>query len=95
MPWMLLNIFKYLFHRNLIKYLLKTIYIVLISIVACIVPYFISNLFDLSGMQEFMFRFLVVLILSNVILLIGYLPLKEFGRIRTYVISTFSDFVKK
>ena len=95
MPWMLVNIFKYLFHKNPIKYLLKTIYIVLISIVACAVPYFISNLLNLSGIQEFVFRFCVVLALSNAILLIGYLPLKEFGRIRTYVISTFSGFVKK
>lgn len=94
MPWMLVNIFKYLFHKNPIKYLLKTIYIVLISIVACAVPYFISNLLNLSGIQEFVFRFCVVLALSNAILLIGYLPLKEFQKIQNYVVSILLGFVK-
>lgn len=95
MPWMLLNIFKYLFHKNPMKYLLKTVYIVLISIVACAVPYFISNSLSLSGIQEFVFRFFAVLILSNVILFMGYLPLKEFRKIRNYAVSILSGHIKK
>lgn len=94
MPWMLHNIFKCLFHRSPVDYILKIVYIVFISVIACVVPYYISIQVQASGIAVLIIRFLIALVIGNGVFFLGYLPLKEFSIIRKYVSSIFKRFTR-
>lgn len=94
MPWMLHNIFKCLFHRSPVEYVLKIVYIVFISMIACALPYYISIQVHASGIAALVIRFLIVLVIGNGVFFLGYLPLKEFSIIQKYASSMFTRFIR-
>ncbi len=86
MPWMLHNIFKYLFHRSPMEYVGKFLYISFITAVACCLSYFLCSLVSLSAIGELFVRAIIVFCVVNIVFFLGYSPLEDFSKMKKYII---------
>ncbi|MCC8015082.1 MAG: polysaccharide biosynthesis protein, partial [Eubacterium sp.] len=81
MPWLLHNLFTVTFERKqLKKFLLKLLYYVIVTLLTCVVVYYICTLADLPLVITIIFRLAVCAFLSNLLFLLFYHRLPEFMR---------------
>ena len=85
MPWMLKNIFKYLFHRNITQYVKRFIYISAVTIAACFLSYTACGIVRVSGLIELILKAIIVFIVANIVFLVGYMPLNDFPKMKSYI----------
>ncbi len=95
MPWMIHNIFKCLFHCSPMKYVTRVLYITFVVAVACVASYLICALIPLTGILEMIVRVVVVFIVANTILYLGYMPIKGFVNMKKYVLRIAKRYLRK
>ncbi len=72
MPWALINIFKYVYKRDMREYLKKLAYYIIICILICIVVEFLSYFVKVNGIMELLIKATIAIVLSNFIQIIVY-----------------------
>lgn len=95
MPWMLHNIFKYLFHRSPMKYVARVLYITLVVVLACGISYLACTLIHLNGILEIIVRVVVVFAVANFVLFLGYCPIKDFENMKKYVLRIAKRYIRR
>ena len=78
-PWLVHNVFTYIFDINLLKNYLKHLAFYIRIVIGSMVLTFITCNFNLvNGFQEFVLKFLIVCIIPNLIYLLVYCRTEEF-----------------
>ena len=95
MPWILHNIFKTMFKRSKKEYVLRLFFYAVITIIACTVCYFACMLVPGAGMTAIILKLLVCAVVSNLVFLLFYSRLKEFGESKEIVNRIINRFIKK
>ncbi len=95
MPWILHNIFKTMFKRSKKEYVLRLFLYAFITIIACTICYFACSFVTGAGIGTIVIRLLICAVLSNIIFLLFYSRLKEFGEAKDIVNRIVNRFVKK
>ena len=72
MPWALINIFKYVYKRDMREYLKKLAYYIIICILICIVVEFLSYFVKVNGIMGLLIKATIAIVLSNFIQIIVY-----------------------
>lgn len=79
MPWLLHNLFTVLFQKNQLKgYLLRLLRYTLVTILSCIVCFYVCNLFHFLDWLTIAVRVVVCIVIPNAIYLIVYGNSEEF-----------------
>lgn len=95
MPWMLYNIFKYLFHLSPWQYVGRVLYISFIVALGCGLSYFVCSFVELSGILEMLVKAVIVFFVADIVFLIGYLPLKDFIKMKEYIFRIIKPYLPK
>ena len=96
MPWMLKNIFKCLFHRSISQYVKRFLYISFIATVACFLSYLACGMIvHIHGLMELILKAIIVFIVANIVFGIGYMPLKDYAKMRSYIMRILKRYYRK
>ena len=81
MPWLMHNLFTVIFEHNyLISYLKKLIMYTVVTIMSCMVTYFICTMLHMPLVMSIAVKFLICCIVPNIIFLLVYYRTKEFSQ---------------
>lgn len=78
MPWLLYNLFTVIFHRNAVEFILRTIWYVVVTVISCVIFYWICSYITIDGVIGFILKGIVVFVGSNVVFLVSTFKLQEF-----------------
>ncbi|WP_034491330.1 polysaccharide biosynthesis protein [Butyrivibrio fibrisolvens] len=79
-PWILHNVFKYIYKRSMKRYLLKIAEYALCSIVSCLISYFACGFLHLEGILGLVERLIATVIISCCMILILFSRTEEWNR---------------
>ncbi|MDD3225148.1 MAG: polysaccharide biosynthesis protein [Clostridium sp.] len=79
MPWMIRNIFKILFKRNAMEYILKILLYAFITVVACVISYFVCELINVKGIIGLGIDCIIAIFVPNLIFFISFIRTEEFS----------------
>ena len=78
MPWLLYNLFTVIFHRNAVEFILRTIWYVVITVISCVIFYWICSYITIGGVIGFIIKGIVVFAGANAVFLVSTFKLQEF-----------------
>jgi len=78
MPWMLLNMFRYIFKRSMLEYLKRIIYYAFITVLSAAVSYQITNMIPDDGMIFICIKLIICFVIPIFIFLLFCCKMKEF-----------------
>ena len=79
MPWLLRNLFTTMFEKTQLKEYLKSLFIyVRTTLLACIISFFISNIFPVGVWMRLIIGFCVSVVISNLLFYISYHKMPEY-----------------
>ena len=78
MPWLLHNLFKYVYKKNIKEYLIKLVKYVFVCIVSSCIVILLCNYIKIYGLMEIIIKCIVALIISNLIQFIFYYKSEEY-----------------
>lgn len=91
MPWMLSNVFKYVFKTKPTDYLLREVYYLLVTAAVCVLTYLVCGLIKLENIYGFLIKGVVLTVVSNLLFALAFFKLKEFSEVK----RIFTRFLKK
>lgn len=72
MPWVIRNLFKYVFHRSPLKYVAELLKGVVLSVIIASICWFVCSLIKLQGIVAIILFLILALLISNVLLFLLY-----------------------
>ena len=72
MPWVIRNLFKYVFHRSPAKYVAELLKGILVAVIISAICYFVCSLIKLQGILALIVFAVIALLISNVLLFLLY-----------------------
>lgn len=93
-PWLTSNVFRTVFKRSSKKYYTKSLYYVLVTVVAAVVTYGVCSLLKNINIGTFIIQMLICCIVPNVVMMIFYHRLKEFQNAKLKVFQLLSASLK-
>ena len=78
MPWLLYNLFTVIFHRNAVEFILRTLWYVVITVISCVIFYWICSYITIGGVIGFIIKGIVVFAGANAVFLVSTFKLQEF-----------------
>ena len=88
-------LYKHYFKKNVWDYFKTYLRDVLIMIVVCVISYFVCSFVPDGGIWWLMVRFAVCISLSGVLLLLAYIPTKDFKICAKWVKDILKNKIKK
>ena len=80
LPWVLHNLFTYLFKREmLLSYLREFFYLLLVSIAACLLSWLVCSAVSFDPLLSFMVKLLICLFVFNAVYIVLTIRLREFA----------------
>lgn len=67
MPWLTYNLFTVIFKRNAKEFILKTVFYVAITIVMCIITYFVCSQINVDGVTGFIIKAIITIGISSLL----------------------------
>ena len=84
-PWILHNLFSVLFKCSMKQYVLQILYYVFVTTIVCTLTYLIVNFIAGDGIFILILKGVVAFIVSNILMLIAYFKMEEFGQVKQLV----------
>lgn len=78
MPWLLYNLFTVIFHRNAFGFILRTLWYVVVTVISCVIFYWLCSYITIDGVIGFILKGIVVFVGANVVFLVSTFKLQEF-----------------
>ena len=78
MPWLLHNLFKYVYKKNIKNYLTKLVKYIFVCIVSSCIVILLCNYIKIYGIMEIIIKCIVALIIANLIQFIFYYKSEEY-----------------
>ena len=78
MPWLLHNLFKYVYKRSVKEYLNKVVFYIVICIFVCVLTWIISNYVTNEGILGMVIKAIIAFGLSNIVQVLIYHNRKEY-----------------
>lgn len=91
MPWLIRNLFKYLFKRNARSYILLLAKYIVICFTSCLLSYLICSKIEDNGFFVLIIKFIICMILSNLLFILCFYKTYEFKG----VLQMFGKIVKR
>lgn len=85
MPWLLYNLFTVIFKRNATEFIVQIFRYLIITLVSCIMCYYISWLINFEGILGFIVKGIVVVVISNVLFFSILFKTNEFKEVKKLV----------
>ncbi|MCI8333340.1 MAG: oligosaccharide flippase family protein [Lachnospiraceae bacterium] len=84
-PWLIYNLFHYLFRRSIREFVFKLFVFTFASIIACTFVAFLSNLVFTQGILGFIYKGVISVIVPNILFVLLYYRTVEFKRCKEMV----------
>ena len=78
MPWLLYNLFTVIFHRNAFGFILRTLWYVVVTVISCVIFYWLCSYITIDGVIGFIVKGIVVFVGANFVFLVSTFKLQEF-----------------
>lgn len=78
MPWLLYNLFTVIFHRNAFEFILRTLWYVVVTVISCVIFYWLCSYITIDGVIGFIVKGIVVFVGANFVFLVSTSKLQEF-----------------
>ena len=78
MPWLLYNLFTVIFHRNAFEFILRTLWYVVVTVISCVIFYWLCSYITIDGVIGFIVKGIVVFVGTNFVFLASTFKLQEF-----------------
>ena len=78
MPWLLYNLFTVIFHRNAFEFILRTLWYVVVTVISCVIFYWLCSYITIDGVIGFIVKGIVVFVGANFVFLVSTFKLQEF-----------------
>lgn len=78
MPWLLYNLFTVIFHRNAVEFILRTLWYVVVTVISCVIFYWLCSYITIDGVIGFIVKGIVVFVGANFVFLVSTFKLQEF-----------------
>lgn len=78
MPWLLYNLFTVIFHRNAFGFILRTLWYVVVTVISCVIFYWLCSYITIDGVIGFIVKGIVVFVGANFVFLMSTFKLQEF-----------------
>lgn len=85
MPWILHNLFTVLFKRSMKEYVLQIFYYIFVTGIVCTLTYLVTDLIKGEGILILIVKGIVAFVVSNVLMIVAYCKMKEFGQVKELV----------
>lgn len=86
MPWILHNLFSTLFKRSMMEYVREILYYSFVTVAVCAATYYICHFIPDKGIAWMVVKGIAAFVVSNLLMLLAYCRLKEFGQVKQLVL---------